>query len=106
MTDVPRSVGFYVDRLGFKQNWHHDEGGKPIVAQVGRAGCELILTSQRPDKVGAAQIFISLEEDELHSVRAELERKGVEVKEGNWGYRLAVVHDPDGNELQFPYPNR
>jgi catechol 2,3-dioxygenase-like lactoylglutathione lyase family enzyme len=106
VSDVPRSVDFYVERLGFRQDWRHEEGGKPIVAQVGRAGCELILTSQWPEKVGGAQIFVSLDEDELHAVRAEFERKGVEVKEGNWGYRLAVVHDPDGNELQFPYPNR
>jgi hypothetical protein len=28
----------------------------------------------------------------------------VAVKEGQWGYRLMVVEDPDGNRLFFPYP--
>ena len=35
---------------------------------------------------------------------AELEGKGVDVKDGRWGYRLMVIVDPDGNELYFPYP--
>jgi predicted amidohydrolase len=26
------------------------------------------------------------------------------VKDGQWGYRLMVIADPDGNELYFPYP--
>jgi hypothetical protein len=41
----------------------------------------------------------------LDAVRAELEAKGVPVKEGSWGYRLLVVDDPDGNQLFFNYPN-
>jgi hypothetical protein len=41
----------------------------------------------------------------LDGLRAELEAKGVPVKEGSWGYRLLVVDDPDGNQLFFNYPN-
>ena len=41
----------------------------------------------------------------LHALRAELEGRHVDVKDGNWGYRLMIVHDPDGNELYFPYPS-
>src|SRR5438105_8600072 len=37
-------------------------------------------------------------------LRAELEAKGVPVREGSWGYRLLVVDDPDGNQLFFNYP--
>jgi hypothetical protein len=40
----------------------------------------------------------------LDALRAELEAKGVPVKEGSWGYRLLVVADPDGNQLFFNYP--
>ena len=40
----------------------------------------------------------------LDALRAELEGKGVSVKEGWWGYRLLVVDDPDGNQLFFNYP--
>jgi len=27
------------------------------------------------------------------------------VKDGYWGYPVMIVHDLDGNELYFPYPN-
>ena len=40
----------------------------------------------------------------LDALRAELEAKGVPVKEGSWGYRLLVVDDPDGNQIFFNYP--
>jgi catechol 2,3-dioxygenase-like lactoylglutathione lyase family enzyme len=104
VTDVGRSVDFYVNQLGFTRTWCYEEDGKAYVAQVDRQGCELILSSQWPKKVGSALMFISLDVDVLHALRAELEGKGVAVKDGEWGYRLMVVHDPDGNELFFPYP--
>ena len=40
----------------------------------------------------------------MDALRAELEAKGVPVREGSWGYRLLVVNDPDGNQLFFNYP--
>jgi hypothetical protein len=41
----------------------------------------------------------------LEALRAELEARGVPVKDGHWGYRLLVVEDLDGNQLFFNYPN-
>ena len=49
-------------------------------------------------------LFISLDLAVLNALRAELEGRGVAVKDGEWGYRLMVVSDPDGNQLYFPYP--
>jgi catechol 2,3-dioxygenase-like lactoylglutathione lyase family enzyme len=113
VTDVEASIRFYVDQLGFTTPWHYDEDGKPAVAQVERQGCALILSSQWPEKVGKGLIFISLNVEPetlegrkaaLNALRAELEAKGVQVKDGSWGYRLLVVDDPDGNQLYFNYP--
>lgn len=104
VADIDRSVDFYVRQLGFTQNWRYEEAGTAWVAQVDRAGCELILTSQWPEKAGKALMFISLDADVLGAVRAEMEARGVNVKDGSWGYRLMVIADPDGNELYFPYP--
>ena len=104
VADIDRSVDFYVKQLGFTQPWRYEEEGKAFVAQVDRHGCELILSSQWPDKVGKGLMFISLDADVLDAVRAELEGRGVGVKDGQWGYRLMVIADPDGNELYFPYP--
>jgi hypothetical protein len=93
-----------VKQLGFTQPWRYEEEGKAWVAQVDRQGCELILSSQWPDKVGKGLMFISLVVGVLDALRAELEGRGVDVKDGQWGYRLMVIADPDGNELYFPYP--
>jgi uncharacterized glyoxalase superfamily protein PhnB len=84
------------------------------VAQAERQGCALILADHWPEKVGKGLTFISVNVEQdtreagiaaLDALRAELEAKGVAVKEGWWGYRLLVVDDPDGNQLFFNYPN-
>ena len=110
VSDVEASLRFYVDRLGFTCPWRYDDDG---VAQVDRQGCALILADTWPEKIGKGLMFISLNvEPEVHeaavaaldALRAELEAKGVPVKDGSWGYRLLVVDDPDGNQLFFNYP--
>ncbi len=118
VTDVEASLRFYVDRLGFTSPWRYDEDGRAHVAQVDRQGCALILADTWAEKIGKGVMFISLNvslNDEpatpegaiaaLDALRAELEAKGVPVKDGSWGYRLLVVDDPDGNQLLFNYPN-
>ena len=111
--DVEAALLFYVNRLGFTSPWRYDEDGKAYVAQVDRQGCSLILADNWPEKIGKGLMFISLNVEPatreaavaaLDSLRAELEAKGVSVKDGSWGYRLLVVDDPDGNQLFFNYP--
>jgi catechol 2,3-dioxygenase-like lactoylglutathione lyase family enzyme len=113
VADIERSLDFYVGRLGFKEAWRHQRE----VAQVDRQGCSLIFSSQWPDKTSNGLTFVSLNLDAqaddlsaavsaaLDGLRAEFESKGVEVRDGWWGYRLLVVRDPDGNELYFNYPD-
>jgi uncharacterized glyoxalase superfamily protein PhnB len=114
VADVAASIRFYVEQLGFTNPWNHDEDGKPVIAQVARQGCALILSSQWPEKVGKGLMFISLNVEPdtreaqiaaLDALRVELEANGVPVKDGSWGYRLLVVDDLDGNQLYFNYPN-
>jgi hypothetical protein len=62
------------------------------------------MSSQWPDKVGKGLMFISLDVEVLHAVRAEYEARGVDVQDGQWGYQIMEIHDPDGNELYFNYP--
>src|SRR4029077_3088953 len=87
VTDIDRSVDFYVKQLGFVESWRYAEEGKPLIAQVDRQSCALILSSQWPNKVGMGLMFISLDVEVLHALRAELEGRGVDVKDGRWGYR-------------------
>jgi uncharacterized glyoxalase superfamily protein PhnB len=114
VTDVESSLRFYLNQLGFTSPWRYEEDGKVHVAQVDRQGCALILADNWPEKVGKGLMFISLNVEPatheaavaaLDALRAELEAKGVPVKDGSWGYRLLVVDDPDGNQLFFNYPN-
>lgn len=114
VSDVEASLRFYMNHLGFTSPWRYDEEGKARVAQVDRQGCALILSDQWPAKVGKGLIFISLNVEPptretaiaaLDALRAELAAKGAPVKEGNWGYRLLVIDDPDGNQLFFNYPS-
>ena len=105
VADIDRSLDFYVGKLGFKQNMRYVEEGKALVGGVERDGCELLLSCQWPDKVGKGLMFISLHRDVFAALRPELERRGVDVKDGWWGYQLMVVNDPDGNQLYFPNPD-
>jgi catechol 2,3-dioxygenase-like lactoylglutathione lyase family enzyme len=111
VTDVEASLRFYVNRLGFMSPWRYEEDGRAHVAQVDRQGCALILADTWPEKIGKGLMFISLNVEReaqiaaLEALRAELEAKGVSVKDGSWGYRLLVVDDPDGNQLFFNYPS-
>jgi uncharacterized glyoxalase superfamily protein PhnB len=114
VTDVEASLRYYVNQLGFTSPWRYEEGGRAHVAQVERQGCALILADTWPEKVGKGLMFISLNVEPttretaiaaLDALRAELEVKGVSVKDGSWGYRLLVVDDLDGNQLFFNCPN-
>jgi catechol 2,3-dioxygenase-like lactoylglutathione lyase family enzyme len=104
VADVDRSLAFYVGKLGFTEAWRHVEGEQFLIAQVDRNGLHLILSCQWPEKNGKGLMFISLDPPVLEAVRAEYEARGVDVQEGQWGYRLMVVNDPDGNQLFFNYP--
>ena len=112
--EVEASLRFYVDQLGFLSPWRYEEDSRVHIAQVDRQGCALILADTWPDKIGKALMFVSLNPEQqtpeaaiaaLDALRAELQAKGVSVKEGSWGYRLLVVDDPDGNQLFFNYPS-
>lgn len=104
VADVERSVRFYLDQLGFAEAWRHVEDGNLLVAEVGRSGCNLILSSHRQDKVGSGLTFVSLDPPDLAALLGEFALRGLNLREGWWGYRLTIVEDPDGNELYFPWP--
>jgi catechol 2,3-dioxygenase-like lactoylglutathione lyase family enzyme len=104
VSDIHTSVEFYVKQLGFKENWRFEgDEGEALVAQVARPGLELILTAESSDRTGKGLMFISLDEEVLNALRAELETRGVDVKDGHWGYRVMAIADPDGNAFYFPY---
>jgi catechol 2,3-dioxygenase-like lactoylglutathione lyase family enzyme len=102
VSDLSRSLHFFLDQLGFVKNWHSDNGAG-AVCQVSRSECEVILCQDaaRHDK---ARLFISLTPEGLADFQRELRDRSVPSKSNWWGYDTIQIDDPDGNELLFPLP--
>ena len=88
-------IEFY-ERLGFSEKWKHEDG----VAQVDRDGLELILNKD-VQKSGKGRIFMSLDSGRVKGLEDEFRSSGAEVSFTQWGMKVMVVPDPDGNELYF-----
>ena len=100
VSDVNRSIHFYVDRLGFHKKWHSSDG-TGTVCQVDRSDCEIILC-QDPTRQDKARLFVELTPEGIAELRRELAERSVPHKATWWGYDSIQVDDPDGNELLFP----
>ena len=103
VADIRASVAYYVNVLGFAENWCVDDGlSKPVCAQVTRATTEIILW--RDPALGApGRVFIVLcEEKLLDALHEELRSRGARITEPPaskpWGYGIRV-EDLDGNQL-------
>jgi catechol 2,3-dioxygenase-like lactoylglutathione lyase family enzyme len=98
--DVANSVAFYVERIGFKQDWAHRENGRIIVAQVSRGDFELILNQDSP-RAGSGRIYFHLTQQQIEGLRREVEAQSLPVHDRHWGMPISEICDPDGNELFF-----
>jgi len=99
------ALAFYGETLGFKEDWRYEEAGRLRIVQVSRDGCELILSDQWPEDAGHARIFVSLDRADFDGLVAEAAERGLALGDGNWGYPIKIVEDPDGNRLWFPEPS-
>ena len=102
VVDLQRTLRFYTDGLGFKLDWHSNDG-KGTVCQVSRSDCEIILCqdAKRHDKT---RLFIELTAEGLRDFQRELVERSIPHTTTWWGYDTTQIDDPDGNELFFPLP--
>ena len=100
VADVQRAVDFFAGKLGFSEKWRFADE----VAQVDRDECEIIVSSQRPAKIGKGMLFIELTPDDWKALPDAFAAAGVAFTRGHWGYPVLIVDDPDGNQLFFPDP--
>lgn len=103
VSDVQRSLDFYIGKLGFEKRWHEADG-KGKVCQVNRADCEIILCEDagRHDR---GRLFVELTREGLKQLLRETIERSVPTQRSWWGHDVIRIVDPDGNELLFPLPN-
>jgi catechol 2,3-dioxygenase-like lactoylglutathione lyase family enzyme len=100
VSDVQLALGFYIDKLGFKKQWHEADG-KGGVCQVHRSGCEIILCED-PARRDRGRLFVELTREGLDELHREIAERSVPSEKAWWGYDAIRILDPDGNELLFP----
>jgi catechol 2,3-dioxygenase-like lactoylglutathione lyase family enzyme len=118
--DVPASLRFYADQLGFRVGWRwsvdrflaDDEPGEPDTALVGRDGAQLILTqlrhTERPGQHTTWLHFDVHTADQVDDLFREWTGRGTPIAEPPvvrpWGMYEMRLHDPDGNVLRVSSP--
>lgn len=108
VNDAERSLRFYVDQLGFSEDWNYREEGRTFVCQVSRFGYELILneTHERTRaRAGHGRVFIGLDDDQGKPLRDHIAAKCIHAERLDWGRPTLVIRDLDDNELFFWLPN-
>ncbi len=103
VSDIQRSLDFYVGKLGFEKQWHEADG-KGGVCQVHRGDCEIILCED-PDRHDRGRLFVELTQEGLDELLRETFQRSVRTQKSWWGQDVIRIVDPDGNELLFPLSN-
>lgn len=96
------SLRFYVEQLGFSEDWAHQEEETVYVCQVSLFGFELILNQahgETRERAGHGRVYIGLEDDQIAPVLAHIAAKGIPTERRDWGQPTLVIKDLDGNEL-------
>jgi predicted enzyme related to lactoylglutathione lyase len=101
VTSLQAAVPFYVDFLGFQNDWGFDEGS--TYAQISRSESSLHLDADSQSR-GHTKMLIRMAG--LDSLHRELSAKAGPFAPGNiiftpWDSRVFHVTDPFGNELRF-----
>ena len=97
VSDLKRSLPFYLDVLGFTKKWHQGDGAG-TVCQVDRDDCEIILC-QDETHTDKSRLFLELDAEGLAALHREIAERSIPHTKIWWGYDTFRIADPDGNEL-------
>jgi catechol 2,3-dioxygenase-like lactoylglutathione lyase family enzyme len=100
--DAERALRFYTETLGFKQDWIHQEDGRPFVVQVSLFGFPIILNQEEgwtAGRAGHGRVFFAIYKDQLESFQRYLSENRIKTTVIYWGAPTLVIRDLDGNEL-------
>jgi predicted lactoylglutathione lyase len=96
VSDIARSVNFYLETLGFKLDWGGEAGS--CIGSVSRDGHCLMLMKRDPI-AEPAWIWIGVEDESLFDIyRSRGVKVRQEPKNFSWAYEMKF-EDPDGNVL-------
>jgi catechol 2,3-dioxygenase-like lactoylglutathione lyase family enzyme len=118
VADVPRSLAFYRDRLGFAVEAEHDG---PPYATLELAGTRLSLAEQghaaedrpgvtmaAPEDLSRLPAILVLEVDDCRATHERLRQEGVEFLaepySPPWGGSRCFARDPDGYLVELEQP--
>jgi catechol 2,3-dioxygenase-like lactoylglutathione lyase family enzyme len=108
VSDVDRAIAFYVDGLGFTQDFdvRPREGVRIVQLTPDGSGCSIGLGTGldvyggEPGSLRGLHLVV----EDLDEARSELVRRGVdvgEIQDFGGGVRGADLADPDGNTLEL-----
>ena len=99
VSNVPASVRFYVNILGFELGW--GEGDDSTYASVGRDGCSIMLAQ---GEQGSSGTWIWIGVEDVQTLFEECQARGAKIVQGltnyPWAYEMRI-EDPDGHILRF-----
>ena len=104
VTDMAASLRFYVNGLGFTEDWRHQfEPGLPLFVQLTREGQTIFLTGHAGDcQPGGAVYFKVADVDACHrGFAGDPAHIHAAPHDTEWGTREMVLVDPDHNRLRF-----
>ena len=107
VTDIERSLRFYLDGLGFvmKNKWEPE--GKIRWCWLTRGGASIMLQEylpgRRPDGALGQGVTLSFQCEDAVALYHEFRSRGIEAKEPFVGNSMWVtcLSDPDGYKLEF-----
>ena len=106
VASVETAIAYYVETLGFRQDWGDEEGG---IAGISRDDCRLFLTNASFRQVipnpGPIVIWLNLSScAEVDALFAEWHAAGAHIlsppADKPWLLREFLAADPDGNLLR------
>lgn len=100
VADIHSAVKFYVERLGFSEDF--TQGEPPTFAGVRLDQVQIFLQTGHSSPGGSAVYFVVGNADDLHAFqRANGVSAMLEPEDRDWGLRDFTIRDPDGNHLTF-----
>ena len=110
VNNVPESLKYYLEKLGFKTAfaWSEIEGQPPTFAEVKRGKFRLMLCQQAQGSPGT-WIYLDMPSLEaLSALHREFLASGAKIAQPptgqRWGMREMLVQDPDGHILRIGAP--